>query len=80
MFSNQNLNSIMVTGLFIRVRKLNISLVSITQSYFALRKNRLISVYYFIMKILDKLKLQQIAFNHSSDIDFKNFINLYRKI
>ena len=80
MFSNQNLNSIMVTGFFIRVRKLNISLVSITQSYFALRKNRLISVCYFIMKILDKLKLQQIAFNHSSDIDFKNFINLYRKI
>ena len=31
------------------------------------------------MKIPNKQKLQQIAFNHSSDIDFKDFINLYKK-
>ena len=31
------------------------------------------------MKILKKLELQQIAFNHSSDTDFRNFINLYEK-
>ena len=31
------------------------------------------------MKNLNKLKLQQTAFNHSSDIDFKDFMNLYKK-
>ena len=33
---------------------------------------------YFVMKILNKRKLQQIALNHSSDIDFEDFINLYK--
>ena len=51
MFSNKKLNPIL-TELFIRGRKLNISLVSITQSYFALPKNiRLNSTHYFIMTI-----------------------------
>ena len=36
---------------------------------------RLNSTHYFIMKIPNKQELQQIAFNHSSDIDFRNFIN-----
>ena len=31
------------------------------------------------MKISDKRELQQIAFNHSSDIDFQDFMNLYKK-
>ena len=31
------------------------------------------------MKIPNKQELQQIAFNHSSDIDFKDFMNLYKK-
>ena len=31
------------------------------------------------MKIPNKQKLQQIAFNHSSDIDFEDFMNLYQK-
>ena len=31
------------------------------------------------MKIPNKQELQQIAFNHSSDIDFQDFINLYKK-
>ena len=31
------------------------------------------------MKIQNKRKLQQTAFNHSSDIDFKDFMNLYKK-
>ena len=65
-----------VTELFIRGRKLNISLVFITQSYFAVPKNiRLNSTHYFVMKIPSKRKLQQIAFNHASDIDF---MNLYK--
>ena len=79
MLSNKNFNPI-VTELFIRDRKLNISLVFITQSYFAVPKYiRLNSMYYFIMKIPNKRKLQQSSFNHSSDIDFKNFMNLYKR-
>ena len=41
---------------------------------------RLNSMHYFIMKIPDKQKLQQIAFNHSSDIDFKDFMNHYKNV
>ena len=78
MLSNKKLNSI-VTELFIRGRKLNISLVFTTQSYFAVPKNIRNSTHYFIMKILNKLEVQQIAFNHSSDIEFKFFVNLYKK-
>ena len=79
MLSNKKLNPI-VTELFIRGRKLNISLVFITQSYFAVPKNiRLNSTHYFLMKIPNKRELQQIAFNHSSDIDSQNFMNLYKK-
>ena len=77
--NNKKLNPI-VTELFIRGRKLNISLAFITQSYFALPKNiRLNSALYFIIKIPNKQELQQIAFNHSSDIDFKYFMSLYKK-
>ena len=68
-----------VTELFIRGRKLNISLVFITQSYFAVPKNiRLSSTLYLVIKIPFKKKLQQIAFNHLSDIDFQDFMNLYK--
>ena len=70
MLNNKKLNPI-VTELFIRGRKLNISLVFITQSYFAVPKNiRLHSEHYFIMKISNKQELQQIAFNHSSYINY----------
>ena len=79
MLSNKKLNLI-VTELFIRGRKLNIFLLFITQSYFFVPKNiRLNSAHYFILKIQNKRELQQIAFNHSSDIDFKDFMNLYKK-
>ena len=71
MLSNKTFNPI-VTELLISGRKLNISLVFITQSYFAVSKNiGLNSTHYFIMKIPNKQELQQIASNHSSDIDFK---------
>ena len=57
-----------------------VTLVFITQSYFAVLKNiRLNSMHYFIMKNQNKRELQQIAFYHSSDINFKNFKNLYEK-
>ena len=74
MINNNKLNPI-VTELFIRGRKLNI-----TQSYFKVLKDvRLNSTHFFIMKIPNKKELQQIVLNHSSDIDFKNFINIYKK-
>ena len=79
MLSNKKVNLI-VTELSIRGRKLNISLIFIRQSYFALPKNiRLNSTHYFIMKIPIQCELQQFAFNHSSDIAFKDFVNLYKK-
>ena len=72
MINNNKLNPI-VTELFIRGRKLNISIVFITQSYFKVPKDvRLNSTHFFIMKIPNKRELQQIALNHSSDIDFVN--------
>ena len=79
MINNKKLNSI-ITELFIRGRKLNISLVFITQSYFKVPKDvRLNTTHFFIMKIPNKRELQQIAINHSSDINTKDFIEVYRK-
>ena len=68
-----------IKELFVRCRKLNISLVFITQSYFSvpeeLRKN---STHYLIFKVNNRRELQNIAFNHSADIDYKDFLNIYR--
>ena len=72
MLSNKTLNPI-VEGLFFRDSKLNISLAFITHFYFAVPKNIILNcTHYFIMKIPNKEELHQIAFNHSSDIDFKD--------
>ena len=69
-----------IKELFIRSRKLNTSLVSIRQSYFSVRKEaRLNSAHYLTMKIYNKRELQKIAINHSADIDYKNFMKIYRK-
>ena len=77
--NSKKLDSI-VTELFIRGRKLNISLVFITQSYFKVPKDvRLNTTHFFIIKIPNKIELQQIALNHSSDISTKDFINIYKK-
>ena len=58
----------------------NIFLVFMVQSSFAVSKNiRLNSTHYFIMKTVNKQELQQITFNNSSDIDFRDFMNLYKK-
>ena len=79
MINNKKLNSI-VTELFIRGRKLNISIAFITQSYFKVPKDvRLKSAHFFIMKIPNKRELQQIELNHSSDINSKDFIKIYKK-
>ena len=73
MLSNEKLKSI-VTELSIRGGKLNISLVFMTQAYFIVPRDiRLTTtVCFFIMKILNKQELKQIAYNHSTDIDFKD--------
>ena len=79
MINNNKLNPV-VTELFIRGRKLNISIVFIMQSYFKVPKDvRLNSAHFFVMKIPNKRELQQIALNHSSDIDFKDFMKIYKK-
>ena len=79
MIQNKKLNSI-VTELFIRARKLNISFVFITQAYFKVPKDvRLNTTHFFITKSLSKGELQQIAINHSSDISTEHFVNIYRK-
>ena len=78
--NNKKLNPV-VTELFIRGRTLNISFVFITQSYFKLPKDvRLNSTHLFVMKILNKRELQQIALNHSPDIGFKYLIKIYRTV
>ena len=79
MINNNKLNPI-VTELFIRGRKLNISIVFITQSYFKVPKDvSLNSTHFFIMKIPNKRELQKIMLNYSSDIDFKDFRKIYKK-
>ena len=79
MLSNKNINPI-VTELFIKGRKLNISLVFITQAYFTVPKNIRLNSTHYEMKIPNKRELQQTKFDHSSDIDFQDLMNLYKKL
>ena len=66
-----------IKELFIRCRKLNISLVFITQSYFSVPKDvRLNSTHYLITKINNKRELQNIAISHSADIDYQDFMEI----
>ena len=68
-----------IKELFIRCRKLNISLVFITQSYFSVPKEvRLNSTHYLIMKIHNRRELQQIDIDHSAYIDYKDFLKIYK--
>ena len=77
--TNKKFQSI-IKDLFIRCRKPNISLVFITQSYFSVPKDvRLNSTHYFIMKTNNRGELQNVAFNHSADIDCKDFMKSYRE-
>ena len=61
--------------LFIRCKKLNISVVFIIQSL----EIRLNSTHYLTMKIHNKREQQQIAIIHSADIDYKDFFKIYKK-
>ena len=80
MGSNKKLSPI-VTELFLRVKKLNILLVFISQCYSKVHKTGKLNTthyHYFIIKIPNKRELLEIVSNHSSDIDFKDFMNLYQ--
>ena len=90
MVNNKKLN-LMVIAMFIRDGKLHISIVFITQSYFKVPKDvlysrlnskfRLNSTHFLLLKFYypNKRELQKIALNHLSDIDFKDFIKIYKK-
>ena len=79
MIHNEKLDLI-VTELFIRGRKLNISVVFITWSYFNVPKDvRLNTTHFFITKIPNKRELRETAINHSLDVSAKDFTNIYRK-
>ena len=66
--------------LFLRCRKLNISICFLTQSYFSVPKDvRLNRTHYILFKLNNKRELQNIAINHSADIDYKDFIKIYRR-
>ena len=76
--SNKKLRPI-VSELFLRRRKLNIFLIFTSQFYFKVTNTlRLNATHYFIMKIPNKREIQQIASNHSPDIDIKDFTKLYK--
>ena len=67
---------VIIKKIFIRCRKLNISLECITKSYFSVQKKCQIKlVHYLIMKINSNRKLQNIAINHSANIDYKYVMN-----
>ena len=69
-----------IKELFVRCRKLNILLVFFTQSYLSVPKDvRLNTTHPYIMKINGKIELQNIARNHSADIDYEDFVKIYRK-
>ena len=79
MINNKKLNPI-VTELFVRDTKLDISIVFIAQPNFRVPKDvRLNSTHFFIMKIPNKREIWQIALNHSLDIHFKDFMKIYKK-
>ena len=79
MTNDKKLNPI-VTELFIRGRKLNISIVFIIQSYLKVTKDvRISSTHFFITKIPNKREHSKIALNHSSDVSFNDFMKIYKK-
>ena len=79
MINNKKLNP-MVTELFIRAEIL-VFLLFLLHNHIVKYQNdiRLNSTHFFNMKIPNKRELQQIALNHSSDIEFKDFMEIYKK-
>ena len=67
-----------IKELFYRARKINISVVFITQSYFrALKDSRLNSTHYILMKIGNKKELKRIGEEKSGHLDYKYFLKIY---
>ena len=74
---NENFKRI-IKELFYRGRKINASIVFITQSYFrALKDSRLNSTHYILMKINNKKELKRIAEEKSGHLDYKDFLKMY---
>ena len=74
---NENFKRI-IKELFYRARKINVSIVFITQSYFrALKDARLNSTHYILMKIGNKKELKSIAEAKSGNLDYKDFLKMY---
>ena len=74
---NKNFKRI-IKELFYRARKINVSIVFITQSYFrALKDARLNSTNYILMKIGNKKELKSIAEEKSCNLDYKDFLKMY---
>ena len=69
-----------IKEMFIRCRKLNLSLAFITKSYFSFPKDvRLNSTHNLIMKMNNQRELRNIAFNHSADIDYKDLMETHKE-
>ena len=74
---NKNFKRI-IKELFYRARKINVSIVFITQSYFrALKDARLNSTHYILMRIGSKKELKRIAEEKSGHLDYKDFFKMY---
>ena len=69
---------LIIKELFYRARKINVSIVFITQSYFrALKDVRLNITHYILMKIGNKKELKRIAEEKSGHLDYKDFLKMY---
>ena len=74
---NKNFKRI-IKELFYRARKINVSIVFITQSYFkALKDARLNSTPYILMKIGNKKELKRIAEEKAGHLDYTDFLKMY---
>ena len=77
--SNKKFQAI-IKKLFIKCRKLTISLVFITQSYFSVPKDmKLNSTHYLVMKINNNRELQNSSNDHFADTDYKDYMKIYKK-
>ena len=74
---NKNFKRI-IKELFYRARRINVSIVFITQSYFrALKDARLNSTHYILMKIGNKKELKRIAEEKLGYLDYEDFLRIY---
>ena len=77
--TNKNVQAV-VKELFIRCRKLNISLVFITQSYFSVSNDVNLNLNHYLIMTNNRKELQNIAINHSADIDYEDFMKFIENV